>query len=143
MKFWPRTLLWRSVLLIALVLIVAHLASLQVFRVSEREPRARQIAQQIVSAVNLTRAALITAQADKRLSLLSDLSQREGIQIYLGEPGEQVAPLPDLPTFNLVAAEVRERLGADTKLTTNRGGVYGTWVSFTIDDDEFWVLLPP
>lgn len=42
MTLWPRSLLWRSVLLIALVLIVAHFAWLQIFRVSEREPRARQ-----------------------------------------------------------------------------------------------------
>ena len=90
MTLFPRTLLWRSVLLIALVLIVAHLAWLQIFRVTEREPRARQVAQQIVSVVNLTRAALITAQPSKRLELLQDLSQQEGIQIYLGRPDERV-----------------------------------------------------
>jgi hypothetical protein len=61
MTLFPRTLLWRSVLLIALLLVIANLAWLQIFRVSEREPRARQVAQQIVSVVNLTRAALITA----------------------------------------------------------------------------------
>ncbi|MBI4194086.1 MAG: HAMP domain-containing protein [Betaproteobacteria bacterium] len=142
MTLWPRTLLWRSVLLIALVLIVAHLAWLQIFRVSEREPRARQIAQQIVSVVNLTRAALITAQPDKRLSLLIDLSQREGIQVYLGEPDEKVAPLPEREVLRLVAAELRSRLGPDTQLATSREGVRGTWVSFKIDDDRFWVLLP-
>jgi two-component system osmolarity sensor histidine kinase EnvZ len=142
MTVWPRTLLWRSVLLIALVLIVAHLAWLQIFRASEREPLARRIAQQIVSVVNLTRAALIAAQPEKRLELLSELAQNEGVQVYLGEPDETVAPLPSRELVQLVAAEVRARLGPETKLTTVRAGVRGTWVSFRIDQDEYWVLLP-
>ena len=67
MTIWPRTLLWRSVLLIALLLIVGNIAWLEILRSTEREPRAHQAAQQIVSIVNLTRAALISAQPSKRI----------------------------------------------------------------------------
>src|SRR6187402_1235617 len=80
MRFWPQTLLWRSVLLIAILLAVAHFSWLEIFRASEREPRARQVAQQIASVVNLTRAALITADPAKRLELLRDLSRDEQIE---------------------------------------------------------------
>lgn len=142
MTLWPRTLLWRSALLIALVLTVAHLAWLQIFRVSEREPRARQVAQQIVSVVNLTRAALVTAQPSKRYGLLEELSQREGIQVYVGDPGESVAPLPDRPFLQFVASELRNHLGADTRMALSRDSVRGLWVSFTIDGDEYWVQMP-
>jgi len=142
MTLLPRTLLWRSVLLIALLLGVAHLAWLQIFRVGEREPRARQVAQQIVSIVNLTRAALITAQPSKRLDLLGDLSKEEGIQVYQGEPGERVAPLPDRPFLRLVESEIRRQLGPDTRLATSRGEARGAWVSFSIDGDEYWVFMP-
>lgn len=142
MTIWPRTLLWRSVLLIALLLIVAHFAWLQIFRVSEREPRALQVAQQIVSVINLTRAALVTAQSDKRLSLLRELSQNEGIQVYLAEPGEAVPPLPDRAFLRLVESELQQRLGPETRMTVSRDGIRGVWVSFRIDDDEYWVMLP-
>ncbi len=143
MTLWPRSLLWRSVLLIALLLIVAHLAWLQIFQVSERGPRAHQFAQQIVSVINLTRAALITAQSDKRLALLRELSQREDIQVYPAESGETVSPLPDRPIPRLVAAELRQRLGPETRLAFARNGIRGVWVSFKIDDtDEYWVMLP-
>jgi two-component system osmolarity sensor histidine kinase EnvZ len=140
--FFPRTLLWRSVALIALLLVIAHLAWLQIFRVSEREPRARQVARQIASVVNLTRAALITAQPAKRLELLDELSQEEGIQVYSGERGERIAPLPDRPFLRLVEAEVRRQLGAETRLASSRNGVRGAWVSFRIDDNDYWVYLP-
>ncbi|MBI4206808.1 MAG: HAMP domain-containing protein [Betaproteobacteria bacterium] len=142
MTLLPRTLLARSVLMIALVLVVAHLAWLQIFRVSEREPRARQVAQQIVSVVNLSRAALVTSQPEKRFELLSELSRSEGIQIYISEPDEAVPPLPDRPFLQIVAAELRERLGPDTRMAVSRSGVGGVWVSFKIDDDQYWVMLP-
>ncbi|MGH8640085.1 MAG: ATP-binding protein [Burkholderiales bacterium] len=142
MTLFPRTLLWRSVLLIALLLALAHLAWLQIFRMSEREPRALQVAQQIVSVVNLTRAALVTANPSKRLQLLQELSREESIQVYVGHPGERVSPLPERPFLQLVATEIRRQLGAHTRLAVNRDGVRGTWVSFDIDGDEYWVFLP-
>ena len=142
MTLWPRTLLARSVLLITLLLVVAHLAWLQIFLVSERAPRARQIAQLIESVINLTRTALVSAQPEKRIELLRDLSQLEGIQIYLAEPDDQIEPLPADPTLQLAAAFLRERLGPDTRFTLSRDGVEGTWVSFKIAEDEYWVMLP-
>jgi len=142
MTLFPRTLLWRSVLLIALLLVIAHLAWLQIFRVSEREPRARQVAQQIASVVNLTRAALITAQPSKRFELLEELSKEEGIQVYSGERGERVTPLPDQSFLRLVESEVRRQLGPDTRLAASRNGIRGAWVSFRIDGDEYWVFMP-
>jgi two-component system osmolarity sensor histidine kinase EnvZ len=129
-------------LLIALLLAVAHLAWLQIFQVSERGRRAHQYAQQIVSVVNLTRAALITAQPDKRIALLRELSQREDIQVYPGESGERISPLPDRPVPRLVAAELHQRLGPETRLSFARNGIRGVWVSFKIDTDEYWVMLP-
>ena len=142
MTLWPRTLLWRSVLLIAAVLVVAHLAWLQIFRASEVEPRALQAAQQLVSVVNLTRAALVTAEPARRFALLDELAQREGIQVYAGNPGEAVPPLPERPFLRIMERQLRERLGPQTRLALEREGSSGFWVSFRIDNEEFWVSLP-
>ena len=76
MTLFPRTLLWRSFLLISLLMIISVAAWFQILRNYEREPRAQQLAQMVVSVVNLTRAALVTANADKRRELLMDLSER-------------------------------------------------------------------
>ncbi len=142
MTLWPRTLLWRSVLLIATLLVIAHLAWLQIFRASEIEPRALQAAQQIVSVVNLTRAALVTADPGRRFALLDELAQREGIQVYAGNAGEAVPALPDRPFLRIMAAQLKERLGPQTRLALEREGIAGVWVSFRIDNEEFWVTLP-
>src|SRR6185503_15522962 len=142
MRLWPRSLLWRSVMLIALLLVVANLVWVQIFRVSERTPRARQTAQQISSVINITRWALITADPAKRFDLLSELSQTEAIQVYAGEGVEQTTPLPDRPFVREVARELVRQLGPDTQITLTRGGVRGLWVSFRIDGDQYWVLMP-
>lgn len=140
--FWPQTLLARSVLLIALLLVLAHLAWLQIFRVSTREPRARQVSQQIVSTVNLTRAALVTAEPTKRYSLLGEIAEREGVQVHAAEDNEKLAPLPKTGFYEFVEADLRSQLGPETLFTLSRNGVEGIWVSFNIDGDSFWVLMP-
>jgi len=142
MRLWPRSLLWRSVLLIAGLLVVANLAWVQIFRVAERVPRARQTAQQIASVVNITRWALISADPAKRYELLAELSQSEGIQVYVSEPRERIAPLPERAFIQEVANELRRQLGPATQITLTRSGVRGVWVSFPIDKEQFWVYMP-
>jgi two-component system osmolarity sensor histidine kinase EnvZ len=141
-RFLPRSLLWRTVLLLALLLAVSHIAWIAIFRYAQREPRAHQVAQQIVSVVVLTRAALISAEPAKRLALLRDLSSEEGIQVYPARDNESIADLPDRPGLKIIAREVRDRLGPDTRISLARDGVPGVWVSFPIDDDDYWVMLP-
>lgn len=128
-------------MLLALLLVAGNFAWLQIFRVSEREPRAAQVAQQIASVVNLTRSALITANPAKRFDLLRDLSEQEGIQVHSGAPNEAVEPLPDRPFVRLLIAELQRRLGDETRLLQT-AGAGDIWVNFEIDDIDYWVRLP-
>src|SRR3990172_2999582 len=97
------TLFWRSFLLIALLIVVSVAASFQILRVAEREPRARELAQQAVSVVNLTRAALVNADPFRRRELLIELNEREGIRVYPVTASERIEPLPDDPLLALVS----------------------------------------
>lgn len=145
MRLVPKTLLVRTFLLLAGLMLLSVLAWFAVFNIYEREPRARQLAQTLVSVANLTRAALVTARPDARHALLAELSDREGIHIYPAEPNDKVAPLPDNPFLQIVLARVREELGASTRMTLEMDGERAIFVSFRIDDaddDEFWLVLP-
>ena len=136
------TLFARSFLLIALLIVVSAAATFQLYRLYEREPRARELAQQTVSVVNLTRAALINADPFLRRSLLIELNEREGIRIYPVTNEDRLEPLPHAPLFDMVAVRVRGALGDRTRFAYARDAIEGFWVSFTIDEDEFWVMLP-
>ncbi|OGA28213.1 MAG: hypothetical protein A3I01_02035 [Betaproteobacteria bacterium RIFCSPLOWO2_02_FULL_65_24] len=142
MSLWPRSLLWRTFLLLALLALASTAAWFFIFRAYEQQPRARQIAQNLVSVVNLTRAALVTAQADRRRELLEELADREGIQVYPAEARERIVPPPDDPLIRLVHREVSDHLGEDTQFAFQRNGLAGFWVSFGIEGDQYWVRVP-
>ena len=117
MRLWPRSLLWRSVLLIALLLVLANLAWLQIFRVSERTPRARQTAQQIASLVNLSRAALIHSDSIQRVSLIKALDDQEGVRISPREPGDRFVTFDSGGLDTRIVDELVSRLGPGTVIS--------------------------
>ena len=132
----------RSFLLIAALIVTAVLASFQIYLMYEREPRSRELAQQTVSTVNLTRAALVSADPFLRRELLIELNETEGLRVFPATASEKLEALPDDALLLLVIQKVRENLGADTRFAYARDGEEGFLVSFFIDEDEFWVMLP-
>jgi two-component system osmolarity sensor histidine kinase EnvZ len=142
----PRSLLWRTFALIALLIGLSLAAWVQIFTRFEERPRARQTAQMLVSVVNLTRAAVVNADPLLRQALLRDLTVQEGLRIYPAEPGDRLKPLPDTQLMRDLEVEVKRHLGPDTLLASAREGVEGIWVSFLLDPDDstnmFWVMLP-
>ncbi|MEK6245984.1 MAG: ATP-binding protein [Pseudomonadota bacterium] len=132
----------RSFLLIALLILASAAATVQLYRVYEREPRARELAQQTVSIVNLTRAALVNADPVLRRNLLIEINEREGIRLAPVTGDEVLEPLPKDALFELVSERIRKALGNTTRFAYARDRVEGFWVSFTIDEDDYWVMLP-
>ena len=143
MKIWlPRTLQARIVLLFLVILMAGQFAAFRLFEYFEREPRAEAAALRIASTVNLTRAALLAASEERRLPLLTDLNRREGIRIYPMEVLEEIEPLTGQPLLLSIVAKVKLQLGMDTLVTVNHLGIPGLWVSFSIGDDDYWLVLP-
>ena len=132
----------RSFLLIAALIVTAVLASFQIYLLYEREPRSRELAQQTVSTVNLTRAALVSADPFLRRELLIELNETEGLRVFPATASEKLEPLPDDELLERVEKRVRDALGADTRFAYARDDEEGFLVSFFIDEDEFWVMLP-
>jgi two-component system osmolarity sensor histidine kinase EnvZ len=144
-RFWPQSLLWRTFVLVALLMLLSVAAWFAIFSTYEREPRARQLAQTLASVANLTRAALLAARPEARLGLLRELSDREGIHIYPADAEERVAPLPTDAFLLRVQEHVQQEMGPRTRLTLKREDEEALFVSFRIDetdDEEFWLALP-
>lgn len=137
------TLFARTFLLIALLLFLALSSTLLVFRHLQEEPRAQQLAQLVVSVVNLTRAALLSAAPEWRNALLDELAGAEGLQVQSADRLEVLRPLPKLPPeMQLMSQQVRAQLGGRTRFASMRNGVPALWVSFWIGEEEFWVAVP-
>ncbi len=142
MRLVPRTLQARIVLLILLLLAAGQYAAFRLFEYFELEPRASVGALQVVSTVNLTRSALLAAGDDTRLSLLRELNLNQGIRIYPFDPFEEIESLPDDPLVQRIAAKVRGQLGKDTVVAMNHLDLPGIWVSFSLNGEDYWVVIP-
>ena len=119
----PPGLFWRTYLLILLLLAASSAAWLQSFRLFEREPRAQQLADQLVSIVNITRSALLYSDPIVRLALLADLADSQGIRIAPLEQSDVVRPFPDDPVADRARVRVLQALGPRTRLASEVNGV--------------------
>jgi two-component system osmolarity sensor histidine kinase EnvZ len=129
-------------LLIAILLTIGQFAALQLFDYFEREPRANAAALQAITIVNYTKASLLAAHENRRIALLSELSGREGVRIYAADILEEIEPLPKDPFIQILAKKIRNTLGSDTMVAINHFGIPGLWISFNIDQDDYWVVIP-
>ncbi|WP_338859798.1 ATP-binding protein [Mycetohabitans rhizoxinica] len=134
-------LFWRTFLLIALLIAVSLAAWFQSFRVIEREPRAERVAMQLVAIVKLTRTALLYSDPDLRRALLQDLESNEGVRVYPREATDKYTLQPDESLTRLIEKNIRARLGEDTIIAQSVNDIPGVWISFKIDDDDYWVAL--
>jgi two-component system, OmpR family, osmolarity sensor histidine kinase EnvZ len=137
------SLFWRTYALIAIVVVASVLGWFQLFRAAERQPRAERLAWEVASVVNITRAGLLSASADRRPELLADLARDEGVRVVPLEAGDRLAPLADEALGSRAEAKLRELLGPGTAVAGGVNEVPGLWVSFDIDGDPYWLLLDP
>ena len=145
MKLLPRTLLVRTFLLLALLVLLSTAAWLSLFRFIDSEPRARETAKLAASAVNLIRASLFAAAPEKRLGLFLEFSTREGARLLPAEPNDRIEPIPDSRFQALLQNELERLLGSHTRLAVSVNDIPGFWVSFRLDEadeDEYWLVLP-
>jgi len=134
-------LFWRTFFLLAFLITASMLAWIASFREVERTPRAQQMAAQVISIVTVTRAALTHSAPDLRRELLFDLASNEGIRIYPLEDSDTIEPPPKNELMTVLQADVKARLGSDTRFAGSVNDVAGFWISFKIDEDEYWLRL--
>lgn len=146
-RWLPRTLLWQTFLLIALLLSFALAAWAQIFRYFEEPTRARDLAQMVVSVVNLTRTAMYNVDLNRRTELLIQLAALEDIHLYPAEPSDEIEPISNDRPMRLLVEEVKQRLGEDTRIASKWKTLEGFWVSFNLvneggEKEKYWVMLP-
>ena len=134
-------LFWRTFFLLSLLLVGSILAWLQTLRALEFEPRTLHTAQQIASLVNLSRAALVHADAIARVSLIKTMADQEGVRIVPREPADRFEPLERSALGQRLSEQLTHRLGADTIVAQSVNGEIGLWVGFSINGDPNWLLM--
>jgi two-component system osmolarity sensor histidine kinase EnvZ len=134
-------LFWRTFFFLALLVMASMIAWFASFKIVERSPRAQQIAAQVISVVTITRAALTHSAPENRRELLFDLASNDGIRVYLLEENDKIE-LPELTASSLeLLGFIQNVLGKDTLIATKVNEVAGFWISFNIEEDQYWLRL--
>ena len=134
-------LFWRTFFLLAFLIVISMAAWVASFNTLERIPRATQIASQVVSVVSITRTALTHSAPGLRHELLLDLVNTEGIQIYPREISDKTVAMKDNSLLPDIQSMIRNSLGKDTSFAGQVNDIAGFWVSFKIDNDEYWIRI--
>lgn len=134
-------LFWRTFFLLAFLIATSMAAWVASFRIVERVPRGEQVAAQVVSIVTITRAALLHSAPALRRELLFDLASTQGIRVYPREDDDDTEPMPESDLIQVIEDNVQARLGEDTHFAGYVNDIRGFWVSFRIDDDDYWLML--
>ncbi|MES2047587.1 MAG: ATP-binding protein [Pseudomonadota bacterium] len=134
-------LFWRTFFFLAVLVMASMIAWFASFKIVERTPRAQQLAAQIISVVTITRAALTHSAPDKRSELLFELASNDGIRVYLLEDSDKIE-FPETTASSIELQEViQNTLGKETLIASKVNDVAGFWISFDIDDDQYWLRL--
>ncbi|CAN5421274.1 ATP-binding protein [soil metagenome] len=137
----PGGLFWRTFMLIGLLMALSLTSFVLAFRALEVGPRGEQFALHIASIVNTTRAAIQHSAPEYRRALLLELAQNEAIRVYPLEPDDVVEPLPPNALNDSLLTSLHRRMPADTLVGGEVNGISGFWVSFTLDEDRYWVAI--
>ncbi|RZA33627.1 MAG: HAMP domain-containing protein, partial [Lysobacteraceae bacterium] len=139
---WYRSgLFWRTFLLMSALTAASMGSWIGMISVFQRGPQVQQTAELVGSVVTLTRAALIHSAPAQRLELLLELVSNEGIRVLTLNEDDIVEPPPNTPLMADIATAVRERLGKQTRFSSGVNGVPGFYISFNIDEDQYWLML--
>ena len=139
---WMKSgLFWRTFFLLSLLTTLSMGSWIGMLNVFQRGPQVQQTAELVVSVVTITKAALTHSAPELRRELLFELVSNEGIRIFTLEDTDKVDPPPNNPLMPEIAAAVRDKLGAQTRFSSRVNGMAGFWISFNIEDDQYWLML--
>jgi two-component system osmolarity sensor histidine kinase EnvZ len=134
-------LFWRTFFLLSVLTTLSMGSWIGIVSAVQTGPQVQQTADLVVSVVTITKAALTHSAPDLRRELLFELVSNEGIRVLPLEPTDKVEPPPSNRLMPEIAAQVREKLGPDTRFSRRVNDIPGFWISFNIDDDKYWLML--
>ena len=114
---------------------------LQIFFSIEASPRATQMAERVTASVILTRSALTYAPPESRPELLLDLATKDNLRVQPKAKTDELTPIERSTYWTKVSEGIRHSLGSDTLIMWSVNGVPGIWVSFSLDDEDYWMVF--
>ncbi|HWQ39140.1 MAG TPA: ATP-binding protein [Burkholderiales bacterium] len=141
----PQSLLSRSMLLIAALLVVSQLIWFGLYRTYNVRTQSEYLATQIASVLATVSAALETMPAASRRRFSEKLPSQHNIRLLPATAWEngEVA-LPESPLLRAIGAELKRQLGSDAEaLVMLEDATRALWIKIQVRNQAYWVVFPP
>ncbi|MGH8397234.1 MAG: ATP-binding protein [Gammaproteobacteria bacterium] len=141
MKFVPNTLIGRTALLIALLIIISQVAWFGIVRIFFIPPLRAEHANPVVSTIVMARTALETLPDDKRQTFLDDINSHQGFRII--QDGSQQSVFnssAEKPPGDLEVS-LKQTFGSSMLLKTEPA-THDLWIRFPVRNQLYWLVLP-
>jgi two-component system, OmpR family, osmolarity sensor histidine kinase EnvZ len=142
------SLFWRTFGLLLVLLFTGFALWSQGIAIRQEHPRATALAGQLVTAVNLTRSALVHSKPSDRATLLLELNQDERVGVFVREESDAVIALPESRINGWLQSLLKDSLGKDTQIASEVNLQKGLWISFdmggnTLGLNTYWLRVEP
>jgi two-component system, OmpR family, osmolarity sensor histidine kinase EnvZ len=142
-KFLPKTLFVRLLLLMVAVIVLAQTATWFTFRQERAQLVARQFSETKIAQIQGLRAALANVPRAQRFGAISQLGREYGVVIVPVDRRPEIGQPPRGPRIAEVVDQLRKEFGAATEIRQgSREGMPIIYLRLAGADQSFWVGVP-
>jgi two-component system, OmpR family, osmolarity sensor histidine kinase EnvZ len=142
-KFLPKTLFVRLLLLMVAVIVLAQTATWFTFRAERAQLVARQFSETKIAQIQGLRAALANVPRAQRVGAILQLGKEYGVVIIPVDRRPEIGIPPRGPRILEVVEQLRKEFGADTEIRQGaREGMPIIYLRLSGADQAFWVGVP-
>lgn len=144
-RWIPQSLLSRSVLLIAALLVLSQLIWFGLYRTYNVRTQSEYLATQIAGVLSTVSAALETMPASARRRFSERLPSQQNIRLLPGTAwDDRELALPQSPLLRSIGEHLKRELGADTEaLVLLEDATRALWIKIKVRNQAYWVVFPP
>ena len=142
MTLVPNTLLGRTALIFAGMLLLSQLAAFKLFQLYYQGPLIKQIADLAVSQIRTVGLAMAKLQGDDRDDFLDQIEAQEGIRVLFDNDSVLPSKLPEDRVLLNFADEVRAQLGKEIEFFVQPKSGRALWVKLPIGGEMAWIGIP-
>ena len=144
MSWLPQSLLSRSVLLIATLLMISQLIWLGLFRSYSSRTESEHLANEIAGVIGTISVALDTMPASSQRRFFENLASRENIRLLpADEWDDQDMVLPQSPLLKAIGEHLkRNKIGGTKAEVLLEDATQALWIKISVNDESYWVVFP-
>ena len=151
MTLLPRSLTWRTLLVLIAALVLSQATALWLLHAFVTQPRIAGGVGQFVSHLKTISAALQTMSVDQQEAFIARIVEKEGIRISPVRGAENMQAAGDLPPMRIFRERLREIFGPETEVYVRASDVREDfregrprvlWVKLPAGERDYWVAFP-